>query len=75
MNDSSLVRHNPYSWNKGANMLYINQPISTGWSYGNEKVNTLEEAVVDMWKFMQIFLKDLRFKKYSNRPLGIFGKS
>jgi hypothetical protein len=38
-------------------------------------VGTSEEAVVDVWKFMQIFLKDLRFQKYANGSLGIFRRS
>ena len=74
-NDSLSVRLNPYSWNKGANMLYIDQPIGAGWSYGDVKVGTSEEAAADLWNFMQIFLKDPRFRKYANRRLGIFGES
>jgi hypothetical protein len=76
-NDTTSVRLNPYSWNNGTNMLYIDQPVGVGvgWSYGKATDGTLEEAAVDMWKFMQIFLKDLRFQKYVNRSLGIFGKS
>jgi carboxypeptidase C (cathepsin A) len=74
-NDTTSVKLNPYSWNNGANMLYIDQPVGVGWSYGKATVGTSEEAAVDVWKFMQIFLKDSRFQKYANRSLGIFGES
>jgi len=74
-NDSSSVTFNEYSWNNAASMLYIDQPIGAGWSYGDETVGTSEEAASDVWKFMQIFLEDSRFQKYANSNLGIFTES
>jgi carboxypeptidase C (cathepsin A) len=56
-------------------MVYIDQPVGVGWSHGDETVGTSEEAASDVWKFMQIFLKDNRFQKYANRSLGIFTES
>ncbi|KAF8758883.1 serine carboxypeptidase [Rhizoctonia solani] len=41
MNEDELtVSHNPYSWNEYANMLYIDQPIGAGYSYGQEIVES-----------------------------------
>ena len=74
-NDSSSVTLNPYSWNNEANMLYIDQPVGVGFSYGDLKVGTSEEAAADMWTFLQIFLSDTRFAKYSSRKLAIWTES
>jgi len=56
-------------------MLYIDQPIGAGFSYGDETVGTSDGAASDLWKFMQIFLKDSRFQKYANHSLGLWGES
>lgn len=56
-------------------MLYIDQPIGVGFSYGTETVGTSEEAAADVWSFMQIFLKDSRFSKYANTSLAIWTES
>lgn len=74
-NDSSSVTHNPYSWNNEANILYIDQPVGVGFSYGTRKVGTSEEAAADIWTFIQIFLSDARFAKYSSRKLAIWTES
>ncbi|KZP12484.1 serine carboxypeptidase [Athelia psychrophila] len=74
-NDSSSVVPNPYSWNNVSNMLYIDQPIGVGFSYGTESVGTSEAAAADVWSFMQIFLKDSRFSKYANASLAIWTES
>lgn len=74
-NDSSSVTLNPYSWNNKANVLYIDQPVGVGWSHGTLNVGTSDEAASDIWKFMQIFLKDSRFSKYTNNSLAIWTES
>ncbi|KAF9476392.1 serine carboxypeptidase [Pholiota conissans] len=74
-NDSSSVTLNPYSWNNNANVLYIDQPVGVGFSYGDLKVGTSQEAAVDIWKFMQIFLSDSRFAKLAKNNLGIWSES
>ena len=74
-NDSSSVTLNRYSWNNETNMLYIDQPVGTGFSYGEKKVGTSQEAAVDVWTFLQILLSDARFSKYSSRKLAIWTES
>ncbi|KAJ3523716.1 hypothetical protein NMY22_g11320 [Coprinellus aureogranulatus] len=75
-NDSSTFRHNAYSWNSNANVMYIDQPAGVGFSITNPpKIGTSREAAVDVWTFLQIWLKDARFKKFVGRELGIWTES
>jgi carboxypeptidase C (cathepsin A) len=74
-NDSSSVTPNPFSWNNEVNMLYIDQPIGTGFSYGNETVGTSQRAAEDVWTLMQIFLSDSRFSRLQDRILAIWTES
>ncbi|GIZ40957.1 hypothetical protein CKM354_000427700 [Cercospora kikuchii] len=41
--DSNSTRLNPWSWNNDANMLYLDQPVSAGFSY-----STLQNFTVDL---------------------------
>ena len=74
-NDSSSVTFNPYSWNNESNIVYIDQPVGTGFSYGTTTVGTSQEAAADVWTFMQILLSDTRFDQYSSRKLAIWTES
>ncbi|EIN08494.1 serine carboxypeptidase [Punctularia strigosozonata HHB-11173 SS5] len=74
-NDTKTVALNPYSWNEKANMLYIDQPIGVGFSYGDTTVGTSQEAASDVWKFLQIFFSDSRFSKYAKNEFAIWTES
>ncbi|EGN97785.1 hypothetical protein SERLA73DRAFT_182531 [Serpula lacrymans var. lacrymans S7.3] len=74
-NDTTTVDLNPYSWNNNANVMYIDQPVGVGFSYGTLDVGTSEEAAQDVWSFLQIWLADSRYKKYQGRDLAIWTES
>ncbi|KAF8184210.1 serine carboxypeptidase [Pholiota molesta] len=74
-NDSTSVTLNPFSWNNEANVLYIDQPVGVGFSHGDLKVGTSEEAAADVWTFLQIFLSDARFSHLSSNKLGLWTES
>jgi cathepsin A (carboxypeptidase C) len=63
---------NKHSWNKDVNMLYIDQPAGTGFSYG--ETDTSEAQVSsDLSHFMQEFVK--KYPKFHNNDFYIFGES
>eukprot|EP01062_Namystynia_karyoxenos_P033622 TRINITY_DN2472_c0_g1_i4.p1 TRINITY_DN2472_c0_g1~~TRINITY_DN2472_c0_g1_i4.p1 ORF type:complete len:521 (+),score=200.31 TRINITY_DN2472_c0_g1_i4:103-1563(+) len=48
---------NPYSWNTKANILYIDQPVGTGFSYDSSATDigviNEEQMALNMWEFFQ----------------------
>ena len=64
---------NPYSWNSYANMLYIDQPIGVGFSYGTDSVTSTVTAAPYVWKLLQAFYA--QFPQYQNRNFGVFTES
>ncbi|XP_011086871.1 serine carboxypeptidase-like 45 [Sesamum indicum] len=74
--NAALVR-NEYSWNKEANILYLESPIGVGFSYSvnsssyegvNDKITARDNLV-----FLQNWF--LKFPQYRNRSLYITGES
>lgn len=65
--------NNTFSFNNYANMLYIDQPIGVGFSYGNNNVNSTVTAAPYVWKLIQAFYKML--PEYKSRDFGIFTES
>ncbi|KAF5374179.1 hypothetical protein D9615_008862 [Tricholomella constricta] len=51
------------------------QPVGVGFSHGDLKVGTSQQAAADVWTFMQIFLSDPRFAKYQTNNLAIWTES
>eukprot|EP00949_MAST-11_sp_MAST-11-sp1_P003566 g3566.t1 len=48
---------NPYSWNANANLLYVDQPTGTGFSYGLGLDHNEKGVATDMYDFLQQFFK------------------
>jgi cathepsin A (carboxypeptidase C) len=48
---------NKYSWNSKANVLYIDQPAGTGFSYGLGLDHDEDGVAADMYDFLQQFFK------------------
>ncbi|KAK7701937.1 hypothetical protein SLS64_010071 [Diaporthe eres] len=64
---------NPYSWNSYANMLYVDQPIGTGFSFGTDDATSTVTAAPFVWKFMQAFFE--AFPTYESREFGLWTES
>lgn len=73
VNGASTPSLNPYSWNNFANMLYIDQPIGVGFSYGTDSVSSTVTAAPYVWKLIQAFYA--QFPQYENRDFGVFTES
>lgn len=73
VNGASTPSNNTYSWNNYANMLYVDQPIGVGFSYGTDDVSSTVTAAPYVWKLLQAFYT--QFPQYENRNFGIFTES
>lgn len=73
VNNETSPSLNQYSFNSYANMLYVDQPIGAGFSYGNTTVNSTKSAAPLVWNLLQAFYDS--FPEYENREFGIFTES
>ena len=71
--NSTTPSLNPYSWNSVSNMLYVDQPIGTGFSYGRDPVTSTVAAGPYVWAFLQAFFD--QFPQYETRDFGLFTES
>ncbi|EEF32785.1 serine carboxypeptidase-like [Ricinus communis] len=56
--DNMSLVWNPYGWDKASNLLYVDQPIGTGFSYSSDRrdIRHNEEGVSnDLYDFLQAF--------------------
>lgn len=72
-NKGESVVPNPHSWNNKANLLFLDQPVNVGYSYGDADVNNTPAAAEDVYAFLQLFLQ--KFDKYSKLPFHVSGES
>ncbi|TBU21286.1 alpha/beta-hydrolase [Dichomitus squalens] len=65
--DGQTTVLNPYSWNNLSNIIYIDQPIGTGFSFGTIDVNSTFAASPAVWTAFQILFESKEFAKYQSR--------
>ena len=65
---------NPYSWTEAAHVLYLDQPASTGYSFGD--ANDVDEDMVaeDAYYFLQSWFQSDDGSKYKDLPLYLTGE-
>ncbi|KAJ1405235.1 Serine carboxypeptidase, serine active site [Sesbania bispinosa] len=75
--DNNVLLKNDYSWNKAANMLYLESPAGVGFSYSRNKsfyaLVTDEITARDNLVFLQRWFT--KFPEYSNNDFFITGES
>ncbi|KNA13847.1 hypothetical protein SOVF_112940 [Spinacia oleracea] len=76
-NDGKSLYLNPYSWNKEANLLFLESPVGVGFSYSNRSSDlyTLGDSrtAKDAYKFLVRWFN--RFPQYKHREFYIAGES
>ncbi|KAM3502173.1 hypothetical protein MY11210_009145 [Beauveria gryllotalpidicola] len=69
---SIKVVNNPDSWNNRANLLFLDQPVGTGYSYG-QGVDTSLAASKDIYALLKLFFQ--QFPQYAKQDFHIAGES
>ncbi|KAA1096504.1 hypothetical protein PGT21_018671 [Puccinia graminis f. sp. tritici] len=72
------ARNNPKTAPLGLwlnNMLYIDQPIATGFSYGDRNVFSSDQAAARVWEFFQTFFSIPTFSQYASREMTFWSES
>ena len=66
---------NQWSWNNKANVLYLDQPLGTGFSFGNRSnyAKNSKTTKTDFLEFLKKFIK--KHPEFAQRPLFIAGES
>ncbi|KAH3673537.1 hypothetical protein WICMUC_003644 [Wickerhamomyces mucosus] len=65
--------YNPYSWNSNASVIFLDQPVGVGYSYGDEKVSTTYAAAKDVFIFLELFYQ--KFPQFIKNDFHIAGES
>ena len=66
---------NPHSWNEHANIIFLDSPVGTGWSYASDgsTVNSLAELATDVHAFLALFITN--FPEYAKAPFHLAAES
>ncbi|KAG9414953.1 hypothetical protein AC1031_008369 [Aphanomyces cochlioides] len=74
--DGETTISNPYSWTSNANVIWVDQPVGVGFSYGQlpeDYDHTLDDVANNMYLFLQGWLKE--HPSFARRPFFITGES
>lgn len=72
--DDYILSLNPDgSWVDIADMVFIDQPVGTGFSYGNTYLDRMEDGATEFVSFLVAFLK--MYPEYKNRNVVLSGES
>jgi cathepsin A (carboxypeptidase C) len=68
---------NPNSWNKNANIIFIDQPLGAGYSFGEQSKYATNQDMVKQYfiEFYEGWLEIEDFKRFKGHPLFLSGES
>lgn len=64
---------NPYSWNKNASVIFLDQPVNVGYSYSDSSTKSTAAAATDVHAFLTLFFD--KFPEYAHQDFHIAGES
>ncbi|CAN6675059.1 vacuolar serine-type carboxypeptidase Atg42p [Trichomonascus vanleenenianus] len=68
------VKTNPWSWNKNANVIFLDQPVGAGYSFSqNTRINSTPAAMDMVVSFLKLLYQ--QFPQYSKLPFHIATES
>lgn len=65
--------YNPYSWNSNASVIFLDQPVGVGYSYGSGSVGDTPAAAKDIYALLTLFFH--QFPEYAHQDFHIAGES
>ncbi|KAG6021425.1 hypothetical protein E4U41_002486 [Claviceps citrina] len=65
--------NNPYSWNANASVIFIDQPVNTGFSYSRNHTATSPAAAEDLYALLTLFFH--QFPEYAKQDFFVAGES
>mmetsp|Transcript_43309 Transcript_43309/g.57327 ORF Transcript_43309/g.57327 Transcript_43309/m.57327 type:complete len:196 (-) Transcript_43309:1738-2325(-) len=71
--DFEITYDTTVSWQAAGDLLWIDQPVGTGWSYGEHMVTSLDEIADEFLTFLLSFYEE--FPVYKDRELVLTGES
>jgi cathepsin A (carboxypeptidase C) len=72
VNDDLSLNVNPYSWNANATVVWVDQPVGTGYSYGGFDHNE-GQVGSDMLEFIVGFFN--KYPQFKGLDFYIYGES
>jgi len=75
INDDLTLKKNPFSWHNNSNIVFVDQPVGTGWSKGKASDYVVDETKVakHFYKFLVGFLNE--WTQFKGREIFITGES
>ncbi|EJU01828.1 alpha/beta-hydrolase [Dacryopinax primogenitus] len=64
---------NPYGWTTASDMIYIDQPVGTGYSVGTNDITTMTQLADQFYGFLENFYEN--FPALLQKPLTLAGES
>ncbi|KAL8284039.1 hypothetical protein RQP46_005152 [Phenoliferia psychrophenolica] len=72
-NEGQNTTFNKYSWTESANMIFLDQPVQVGYSYGGKSINNSPDSAKDVYAFLQLFYA--KFPKFEKNDFHVAGES
>ena len=76
INDDLSLKRNDYSWNQNSNLVFVDQPVGTGFSKARDPTHYARNEKMVAENFYRFLIKFYaKFPQFKQRPLYITGES